>query len=62
MGPYFLKDKDSSAVTITSARYIEMLENFLQPQMNELAADVKDIWFQQDEVTVHTPHKEQCVT
>ena len=28
-----------------SACYIEMLEKFLQPQLNELAADVEDIWF-----------------
>ena len=33
------------AVTITFACYIEMLENFLQAQLNELAADVEDIWF-----------------
>ena len=52
LGPYFFKDEDGCAVTITSAYYIEMLENLLQPQLNELAADV-DIWFQQDEATAH---------
>ena len=54
LGHYFFEDKDSSVLTITFARYIEMLENFLQPQLNELAADVEDIWFQQDGATAHT--------
>ena len=45
LGPYFFEGEDSSAITITSAGYIEMLENFLQPQLNELAADVENIWF-----------------
>ena len=31
LGPHFLDDEDGSAVIITFARYIEMLENFLQP-------------------------------
>ena len=34
-----------------------MLENFLQPQLNELAADVEDIWFQQDGATAHTAQR-----
>ena len=34
-----------------------MLENFLHPQLNELAADVEDIWFQQNGATVHTAQK-----
>ena len=51
---FFFEEEDGRAVTITSARYIKMLKNFLQPQLNELAADVKDIWFQQDGATAHT--------
>ena len=54
LGPYFFEDEDGSALTIISDRYIEMLENILQPQLNELAADVENIWFQQDGATVHT--------
>ena len=53
-GALHFEEEDGSAVTITSARYIEMLENFLQPQLNELAAGVEDIWFQQDGDTAHT--------
>ena len=54
LGSYFFEDKDDTPVTITSAHYIEMLENFLKPQLNKLAADVKDIWFQQDGATART--------
>jgi len=39
-------------VTVTSDRYIEMLENFLRPQLEEM--DVADAWFQQDGATAHT--------
>ena len=41
----------------SSARYIEMLDNFVQPQLNELAADVEDIWFQRDGATAHTAQR-----
>ena len=57
LGPYFFEDEDDSAVAITSARYNEMLENFLHAQLNELAADPKNIWFQQDGATVHTAQR-----
>ena len=43
LGPYFVEGEDDSVVTITSACCIEILENFLQPQLIELAADVEDI-------------------
>ena len=45
---YVILLKVKKVIIITPARYIEMLENFLQPQPNELAVDVEDIWFQQD--------------
>ncbi|PNF19774.1 hypothetical protein B7P43_G14741 [Cryptotermes secundus] len=47
-------EKDRRAVTVTSARYVETLQNFLQPRLNELAVDAEDIWFQQDGATAHT--------
>ena len=56
-GLTFFEDEDGSAVTIISARYIELLENFLQPQLNELAADAEDIWFQQGGTTAHTAQR-----
>ena len=57
MAPYFFEDKNCNAVTIPSARYIEMLENFLQLQLNELTADVEDIWLQQDGTAVHAAQR-----
>jgi hypothetical protein len=32
MDPYFFDDEDGRAVTVTSARYVEMLRNFLTPE------------------------------
>ena len=57
LGPYFFENEDGNAVIITSARYIEMLENFLQPQLNKLAVDAEDIWFQQAGATAHTAQR-----
>jgi hypothetical protein len=51
--PYFF-EKGGCAVIITSACYIEMLQHFLQPRLNEFAVDAADIWFQQDGATAHT--------
>ena len=34
-----------------------MLENFLQSQLNGLAADVEDVWFQQDGDTAHNAQR-----
>jgi hypothetical protein len=33
-GPYFSEDEDGRAVTVTFARYVEMLRNFLTPELN----------------------------
>ena len=57
LGHFFFEDEDGSAITITSVRCIEMLENFLQSQPNELAAVVEDIWFQEDKATEHTAQR-----
>ena len=46
MGPYFFEDDDGSAVTL----HLLVTLN----ELNELAADVEDIWFQQDGATTHT--------
>jgi hypothetical protein len=51
---YFFKDKDGSAVAITSAHYFEMLWNFLTPELS-CGIVLLTIWFQQDCATAHTP-------
>lgn len=51
IGPYFFEENDR-AVTVNSARYREMIEEFFLPQLEEL--DLGDVWFQQDGATAHT--------
>jgi [histone H3]-lysine36 N-dimethyltransferase SETMAR len=50
-GPYFFEEEGQTA-TVTSARYVNMLQNFLGPTIAELGRT--DIWYQQDGATAHT--------
>lgn len=50
VGPYFFEE-NGQTVTVTSARYAEMLQTFFLPQIQE---EVEDYWFQQDGATSHT--------
>lgn len=53
IGPYFFEDGEGRAVTVTSQRYINMLQTFLAPELRQRGiADVT--WFQQDGATAHT--------
>ena len=51
----FFEDENRT-ITVTSARYVVMLETNLQHRLEEMAAehDLGDVWFQQDGATVHT--------
>lgn len=51
IGPYFFEE-DERAVTVTAARYREMLSSFLFPKLDEIT--LGDVWFQQDGATAHT--------
>lgn len=55
IGPYFFED-NGRTVTVTAERYVTMLEEFFEPQLEELraATNLGDIWFQQDGATSHT--------
>jgi hypothetical protein len=53
-GPYFFEEEDGHAVTATSAHHIEMLRNFLTPEMSHRGIELSTIWFQQDSATAHT--------
>jgi len=55
IGPYFFEDENRT-VTGTSARYVMMLETYLQHRLKEMAEDhdLEDVWFQQDGATAHT--------
>jgi hypothetical protein len=54
IGPYFFEDEDGRAVTVTSARYVEMLQNFLMSELSRPGNELSTIWFQQDGATAHT--------
>lgn len=53
IGPYFFENNDGNAVTVNSARYTEMINQFLTPQLN-MFPGIQDWWFQQDGATPHT--------
>lgn len=51
IGPYFFEENER-AVTVNSERYVNMIENFFVPNLEEI--DAEDVWFQQDGATAHT--------
>jgi len=53
IGPYFFEDDNGNAVTVTSARYVHMLENFVIPELQSFPVD-ENTYFQQDGATSHT--------
>lgn len=60
LGPYFFEDQNERAVTVNTLRYINMLENFLQPQLDRTPA-YQDMFFQQDGATCHTSNPSMAV-
>ena len=50
-GPYFLEDEDGKAITVTSQRYTEMINEFLSPN---LSPNNGTLWFEHDGATDHT--------
>jgi hypothetical protein len=40
---------------VTADRYVEMLETFLRPKLDD--ADTEHVWFQQDGATAHTARR-----
>lgn len=53
VGPYFFED-GGATVTVTGARYREMLEQFFVPELQRLNLPLNRIWFQQDGAPAHT--------
>jgi hypothetical protein len=49
-GPYFFEE-----VIVTADRYVEMLETFLRPKLDNV--DTEHLWFQQDRATAHTARR-----
>jgi len=53
IGPYFFEDERGNSMTVTSARYVAMLENFVAEKLENFP-DLDNPWFQQDGATAHT--------
>ena len=53
VGPYFFEEGET-AVSVTSARFVNMLNNFLHPELKRHGVNVREMWFQQDGATAHT--------
>jgi hypothetical protein len=54
IGPYFF-EVGGATVTLTADRYVEMLETFLRPKLDDV--DTEHVWFQQDGATAHTARR-----
>jgi hypothetical protein len=46
-----LEDETGSAVTVTSARYVHMVNEFFLPELRRRDIDLATCWFQQDGAT-----------
>ena len=49
-----LFEEERATVTVTSERYVQMIRNFLRPQLRSLRVNMEEMWFQQDGATAHT--------
>lgn len=55
IGPYFFEDGNGRSLTVNSERYVEMLTNFLQPELHRRG--IENVYFQQDGATAHTARR-----
>ena len=53
IGPYFFENEERITMTVTSNRYVEMLQSFVAPALNSFP-QLHEAWFQQDGATSHT--------
>jgi hypothetical protein len=47
-------EEDETSLTVNSARYVEMLNNFLLPELHRRRVNMRQMWFQQYGATAHT--------
>ncbi|GBP12630.1 hypothetical protein EVAR_10285_1 [Eumeta japonica] len=53
IGPYFFENERGRAVTVNSERYVEMLDDFFVPELQNFPGYNQRTWFQQDGATSH---------
>jgi hypothetical protein len=51
---HFFEDETGNAVTVTSDRYVHMVNEFLLPELRRRDIDLATFWYQQDGATAHT--------
>jgi len=56
IGPYFLENEERITMTVTSDRYVEMLQSFVAPALNNFP-QLHEAWFQKDGATSHKLHE-----
>lgn len=57
IGPYFFEDGRGRTLTVNSERYVEMLDEFFVPQLQNFPGYNQRTWFQQDGATSHTSNR-----
>jgi len=53
IGLYFFEE-NWITMTVNSARYIDMINSFLEPELQSQRINNQNVWFQQDGTTTHT--------
>ena len=53
IGPYFF-DENWITTNVNSARYIDKMNNFLEPELRSRGINNQNVWFQQDGTTAQT--------
>ena len=57
----FFEDPIGQTVTVTSQRYVLLLQEFLQDELRRRRVHMRRMWFQQDEATAHTARESMRV-
>ena len=58
-GLYFFEDEERITMTVTSNRYVAMLQSFAAPALNNFP-QLHEVCFQQDGVTLHTARQSKA--
>jgi len=53
IGQYFFEE-NGIITTVNSAWHIDMINNFLEPELHSQRINNQNAWFQQDRATAHT--------
>jgi hypothetical protein len=54
VGPYFFEDENGLVVTVTSERYVHVLNEYVFPKLRDMGINLARVYFQQDGAAAHT--------